>query len=421
MRKRIFQCICVVIFLMASIYMSSTVSYADDDDAQETSEEDSNSSTVDTEALIQSINEKQNQLSELEQEKAALQAGRSDIQRIINSLESSRLEAEAYVTQMDQELTAIQANIDSLNAMITEKEEQIEVTTAELEEAERVVEEQYNAMKERIRFMYERGDNMYLEMLMSADSFGDMLNKADYIEQLSEYDRRMLEQYRLVVEYTESVKEELLAEQDLLEEARAAAKSEEDTLNALIDEKEQQIIAFEADISNKEEAIAEYDAELAERAAIMQAIEAAMNAEKEQLAEANRLSYDGGMFTWPAPSYIKITSEYGNRMHPTLGVMKFHDGVDMAAPGGSPILAAYYGSVASTGYTSTMGNYAIIDHGDGLFTIYMHASAIYVSQGEYVSAGQKIGAVGSTGRSTGNHLHFGVRLNGSYVSPWNYL
>ncbi|OQA22580.1 MAG: Murein DD-endopeptidase MepM [Firmicutes bacterium ADurb.Bin354] len=108
-------------------------------------------------------------------------------------------------------------------------------------------------------------------------------------------------------------------------------------------------------------------------------------------------------------------------MHPTLKVQKFHNGVDLAAPGGSPILAAYDGKVVAAAYSSSMGNYIMIDHGDGLYTIYMHASALYVSKGQTVSKAQKIAAVGSTGRSTGNHLHFGVRLNGNYVDPMGYL
>lgn len=136
---------------------------------------------------------------------------------------------------------------------------------------------------------------------------------------------------------------------------------------------------------------------------------------------SSNLKYDGGMFKWPAPSYTRISSDYGWRIHPTLGVNKFHNGVDMAAPGGSPILAAYDGTVAAAGYSSTMGNYIYLNHGSGLVTIYMHASALYVSVGQNVSKGDKIAAVGTTGRSTGNHLHFGVRLNGSYVTPWNYL
>ena len=109
------------------------------------------------------------------------------------------------------------------------------------------------------------------------------------------------------------------------------------------------------------------------------------------------------------------------RVHPTLNVEKFHNGVDMAAPSGSPILAAYDGQVVAADYNASMGNYIMIDHGDGLYTIYMHCSALYVSTGANVTKGANIAAVGSTGRSTGPHLHFSVRLNGNYVSPWNYL
>ena len=127
------------------------------------------------------------------------------------------------------------------------------------------------------------------------------------------------------------------------------------------------------------------------------------------------------MFTWPCPSYTRISDDYGNRIHPILGIQQFHNGIDMAAPGGSPILAAYNGTVVAAAYSTTMGNYVMIDHGDGLYTVYMHASSLSVSTGQTVSKGDQIAAVGATGRATGNHLHFSVRLNGSYVNPWNYL
>ena len=133
----------------------------------------------------------------------------------------------------------------------------------------------------------------------------------------------------------------------------------------------------------------EYEAEIAAQNAEIKAMEDLVAAQKAELAKENKAArtYDGGMFAWPAPSYTRISDDYGNRMHPTLHVQQFHNGID----------------------------------GDNLYTIYMHASALYVSKGENVVKGQKIAAVGSTGRSTGNHLHFSVRLNGSYVSPWNYL
>ena len=149
------------------------------------------------------------------------------------------------------------------------------------------------------------------------------------------------------------------------------------------------------------------------------ALEASVAADKRALESQRK--YSGGAFVWPAPSYSYISSEFGYRVHPIYGRTIFHSGLDMAAPSGSPILAAADGVVVAATYESSMGNYVMINHGDGLYTIYMHASALYVSAGQEVSAGEQIAAVGSTGNSTGPHLHFSVRLNGSYVSPWNYL
>ena len=120
-------------------------------------------------------------------------------------------------------------------------------------------------------------------------------------------------------------------------------------------------------------------------------------------------------------SYKYVSSKFGYRIHPVYGTQKFHSGVDLAAPAGTAIYAAASGVVAGAGYNSSMGNYVMINHGSGLYTVYMHASALYVSEGDVVSAGQTIAAVGSTGVSTGNHLHFSVRLNGNYVDPNDYI
>ena len=284
---RICAGLCLVILVIAG---SSTTGMADNDEY--------------IDSLRQSINEKEGELDELENQKASLQNGRSNLQSIVNGLQSEKQEMANYVQALDLQVQSIQNNIDSLNELIAAKEAEIQETQEELEAAEQTATAQYEAMKERIRFMYEQGDSMYLEMLMGADSFADMLNKADYIEQLSAYDRRKLEEYQLVVEYTQLCKEELLSEQELLDEAKVAAEEEQDNLNALIDEKEVQITAYETDIATKEAAIREYDAEIAEQNEIIAALEAQVAAEKAALADATRIRYDGGVFMWPAPSYL---------------------------------------------------------------------------------------------------------------------
>lgn len=373
--------------------------------------------------LKQSIAKKQKEIEETQSQRKQLEGGLTDVKQIISSLEESKSNLASYVSKLDKELTAAQTRITELNDMITEKESEIIQTKAELDEALEREASQYDAMKLRIKNMYERGTDFYFEAIFSAASFGDMLNRADYVEKITESDRKILDNFRTTREYVEVCKAQLEEEQELLQEAKEKVEQEQESLETLISEKQTEINAYEADINDKEALLKEYEAEIAARNAEIKALEDAVKAEQAALEAASnpKHRYDGGMFAWPAPSYTRISDDYGNRMHPILGINRFHNGVDMAAPGGSPILAAYNGTVVAAAYSSSMGNYIMIDHGDNLFTIYMHASALYVSKGAEVVKGQKIAAVGTTGRSTGNHLHFSVRLNGNYVSPWGYL
>ena len=370
-----------------------------------------------------SIREKEAEIKAAKEEVSGLKSSKTDIERLKKELEQSKNDLTTYVAQLDGQLSGIQEKIAQYNTMITEKEEEIEVTAAELEEAIRIQEEQYAAMKKRIKFMYEKGDTFYLELLMSSGGFADMTNKADYIESLSRYDRNKLEEYINTIELVKLCKEELEAEKEVLDEAKLAVEEEEANINALIEQKEAQILSVTSDISTKEAAIREYEAMIAQENAEIAALEKAVAEERARLEAENAQArvYNGGMFAWPCPGHTRISDEYGNRMHPILGIQKFHNGLDMAAPGGTAILAAYDGDVVGAAYNNSMGNYIMIDHGSGLYTIYMHCSALYVSKGQSVTKGQKIAAVGSTGRSTGNHLHFSVRQNGNYVNPWNYL
>lgn len=370
-----------------------------------------------------SIKDKQNRIEEAEKEKDKLKQSLTDVKKVKEDLEKSKVSLEQYIVQLDASLDTVNAKISELQATIEQKESDIEVTTLELNEAVEIEQSQYEAMKVRIQFMYEQGDTFYLEAILGADSFGDILNRADYFEDVASYDRKKLEEYMLNRQMIELCKQELELEKEVLLEAKLAQEAEQENLEELIEAKEEQITAYETDITNKEAAIKQYEDDIAMQTEIITQLEAAVAEEKRRLLEENGevLKYDGGMFKWPAPSYTKISSEYGNRTHPTLGVVLFHNGLDMAAPGGSKILAAYDGRVVAADYSATMGNYIMIDHGDNLYTVYMHASALYVSKGDVVIKGEHIAAVGSTGRSTGNHLHFSVRLNGSYVNPWNYF
>ena len=358
-----------------------------------------------------------------EKSRAALKKGLTDVKQLIADLESAKGELETYIVKLDGDLTVIEENIDMLTEELEKKQEEIDETRLNLEDAIWQSQQQYGLMKKRIQFVYEKGQKSNVEMILNATSFADFLNRAEYVARLSEYDRNMLDRYVETTQKITDIKTELEKEEAELTEAKGDLESEQDALEELISQKEIQIRTYQSDINNKEAAVKEYEAEIAAQNEIIKTLENRIAEERKRLEAENKKlrSYDGGMFKFPCPSYTRISDDYGNRIHPVLGVEKFHNGVDLAAPSGSPILAAYDGDVVGAGYSSSMGNYVMIDHGDSLITIYMHASQLYVSTGQSVSKGQKIAAVGSTGRSTGPHLHFSVRENGNYVSPWKYI
>ena len=373
----------------------------------------------DTSAPEQSIKEKESAIANAKNEKNTLAKGKTDVEKVKKSLEQSKANLSQYITELDAQVASIEEKIEDLKVRISDKEKEIEQTQKELEEAIAIKDHQYECMKKRVQAIYEQGDNFYLELLLNAGGLGDFLNQMDYIEDLSKYDDKMFKEYAETVEYVKLCEEQLQEEEDLLQETKKAAEEEQKAVEELISQKESEIAAVQIEIVDTERAIREYEAEIAEQNATINELERIVAEEKKALA--NMRVYDGGAFCWPCPAYKYVSSEFGNRVHPTLHINLFHNGVDLAAPAGSNILAAYDGEVVSASYTAAMGNYVMLDHGDGLYTVYMHASKLNVSQGQEVKRGDVIAYVGSTGRSTGNHLHFSVRLNGEYVSPWNYI
>ena len=363
-----------------------------------------------------SIKEKEEQIAQKEEEKEALKGGLSNLQEIKKGLEALKADLNNYVQELDNTLAQIEKNIAELNESIRLKEEEIRKAEEELAAALEKEERQKEAMNASVRMIYEMGEVSLLDLLLRARSMGDFLNQADYVEKLVAYDQQIWQEYKQAREYAQLCQEQLNLEKEILDETKAGVEKEQKNLQLLIEQKRDEILKYETDINDE---LAEIQAQNEE----IRILEAAIAEEKKKLLESNKkpLTYDGGMFKFPLASYTRVSDDYGMRMHPTLGVQQFHNGVDFASPKGTAIYAAYDGQVAAATYSATMGNYVFIDHGDGLYTIYMHASALYVKKGDVVAKGDTIAAVGSTGRSTGNHLHFSVRLNGSYVSPWGYL
>ncbi|MCM1046590.1 MAG: peptidoglycan DD-metalloendopeptidase family protein [Candidatus Gastranaerophilales bacterium] len=376
-----------------------------------------------TSVTSQTIQDKEDQIAQIRQEREALQNGLTDLQTLRAQLDAQRADLKNYIVQLDGTLSEIEEKIAVLKTQINEKLEQITQTEADLAAAREVEENQKELIVRHIRLMYESSDIQIMDLLMTATSMRELLNRAEAMERIIAYDQTMWEEYQETSQYIALCVEQLELEREVLEDTEAAVEEEQHNLELLIDQKTQDIRNYETDINNKDQAIKEYQASIAEREDEIKALEAAIAEERRQLLanNGNLLTYDGGVFKFPMASYNRISDDYGMRMHPTLGVEQFHYGVDFTAPKGTAIYAAYDGKVVAATYSGSMGNYVMIDHGDSLYTLYMHASALYVSKGDLVVRGDTIAAVGSTGRASGNHLHFAVRLNGEYVSPWNYL
>lgn len=370
-----------------------------------------------------SIREKEEQIAQARKDKENLQSGLTDLQKLKDDLESKRTDLNNYIFELDNSVAEIDKNLVRLTQQIHEKEEELEQTQKELDDAIERENSQKEHMVGYINFAYETGNPQAMDILLSSHSFSEFLNKADYVEKVISYEHTMWEDYRNIREYVELCQEHLELEKEIMLQTQANAELEKQSLKELIEQKTQDIISYETDIRTKDQAIKELEEEIAAQNAEIAALEAAIAEEKKRVLANNGtvVRYDGGKFKFPLATYTRISDEYGMRIHPILGVEQFHNGVDLAAPAGTSIYAAYDGVVVAAAYSETMGNYIMIDHGDGLFTIYMHASALYVNKDDIVVRGETIAAVGSTGRSTGNHLHFGVRLNGEYTSPWNYL
>ena len=358
-------------------------------------------------------------LQEAQDEKAQLEKALKEAQSTIEDLKDSKGDIESKVTELNQQLIDISARITDLENQLTAKSEDIQETKDELAGAKEREAQQYADMKVRIQFMYENGQTSYLEALLSSRNISEFLNSADYIAQIQSYDRQKLTEYQDTVESIVNLEAQLEQEYTDLEALKSTVESNKATVAAMMRQKESELADISGDIEDAQSDADYYAAEIQAQEELIAAIKRA-EAEKAA-AGVEEHPYTGGAFRWPCPSSTRVTSDYGTRVSPMSGASSNHKGIDIGASAGADIIAAADGTVTAAFYSSAAGNYVMIDHGGGLYTVYMHASSLLVSPGQTVSAGDVIAKVGSTGISTGSHLHFGVSLNGSYVSPWSYL
>lgn len=388
-------------------------------------------------------------LSEAQQEKKTLENDLQKAKELIDSLKGSKEDIQSEVEKLDKQLNEISGKVKELESQLSKKRQEIANTESALNKAKEQEKKQYRSMKKRIQFMYENGQTSYVEMLLSADSFTDFLNAVEYITQISQYDRKMLKEYQNMQVTIADTQKTLETDYASLQSLQAKVQEEKQAVAALESAKKGELNDVADDLTDAQSVAKAYEAEIQAQNEVIAQIQAAQKRAAEQqaaqqqaqAAEENQGATDAagenqntaqnttpsgngqstGSMMWPCPSSKRVTSDYGPRTSPTNGASSNHKGIDIGAAYGADIVAADGGTVLVATYSSSGGNYVIIDHGGGLCTVYMHASSLTVSAGQTVSKGQVIAKVGSTGISTGNHLHFGVTLNGVYVSPWGYV
>lgn len=346
---------------------------------------------------------------------ATLSQIRNNIKNKQQELNESRAKEKSLgdqVNSLEQQINSKQSDIDELEASISEAQAKLETLEEELAAAEEKVNTQNENLNARLRNMYKNGSVGFIDVLMDSGSFSEFLNNLSLVEKVYTSDQDVLEELQKAYDEIDAKKKEIETLQAELSESKATMEEQKSSL--------------EADKASVEKKKSEIAADSAETQRELDKLEADAQALTSSIRNSGSSSssskYNGGIMAWPVPSCHTVSSGYGGRIHPTTGKYKFHGGLDIPGSYGSAIVAANSGKVIWAGNRGdSYGNYVIIDHGGGVSTLYGHSSKVLVSTGQRVSRGQRIANVGSTGRSTGPHCHFEVRINGSRVNPNPYV
>ena len=358
----------------------------------------------------------QSQIDALEEQRDALRAEREEMQAGIDELESQQADVLAQKAALDAQNEVYRQEIELVEEQVSIYTQLVEDKAREVEQATADENEQLATYRRHVRAMEENGRFTYLSILFGSSSLGELMSNLDMIGEIMEADQRSYDQYVAAREKSEQIQAEYETMLDELDVRQAELESERAELEAQIEEATQLIVDLEAQLETDRAA---YEEQLAKEEALESEIQN-MIAELERQEAANSIT-STGTYIWPLPGYSP-GSAYGWRIHPIWGDMRFHAGEDIGAPTGTPILAADSGIATvipdnGNGY----GNYIMTNHCGGRVTLYAHMSGFAVSNGASVTQGQTIGYVGSTGNSTGPHLHFEVRVNGATTDPKSYF
>lgn len=356
-------------------------------------------------------------VSDLQDKKNNIDSQIKDKQSELKENESAQSTAQAQLNTINSNLEKVQAEIDQIAKDLAVAEENLANQQVEYDKIKQALEESQAAFCTRVDAIYRNGDISYLDVLFSSENIQDFISGFIFLEKIVDQDQKTIDSIQenktLAEEKLhelEVTRNEILALQQKKQAEEAEYAKQAEAKAALLDQLESEQAALEKEIDDMQ--------------AQSNSIAAEISSYYSSLSVSDPgYSYTGsGVFTWPLSISGTVTSNFGYRIHPISHRRKMHTGVDIAAPGGTPILAAESGTVIRVqSIGSGYGKNVIIAHGSNICTLYAHMSSIGVTTGQSVSRGQQIGCVGSTGASTGNHLHFEVRINGSPVSPWGYI
>ena len=399
-----------------------------------------------------SSSEIRKQINELKKQKNEISEQIKDVQEQYKQNEDEIADIVARKNKIDQEIGLLKAQIININEQISAFNVLIADKQEELDTAQDRFNQLSEEYKERVRTMEEDGSISYWEVLFKANSFSDLLDRLNMVEEIAASDVRRLEELKEAAQNVEAAKADLELEKadlqltkdelDATQRELDAKREEADAviqellakgieLKGLEAEFEEQEQEFLKEIAAKEQEyseakLAEWLAYMATYTTVPPETTAPQNSGSTNNSSGTNSGNSGSSgtssSTWLRPcSYVKLTSPFGYREAPTAGASTYHQGVDLAGPEGTPIYASRAGRVTVASYGSSPGYYVMINHLDGFSSIYMHMTNYVVSAGQTVSAGQLIGYMGSTGVSTGSHLHFGIAYNGAYVNPCQYV
>ena len=380
----------------------------------------------------------QAEIDDLQKKLDALEQQAQEQQDVINDLTSQKARFITRKLALDNKIEINRQMIELIGEQIEIYDEIIAEKQAELDKALEKETTQTELLRSRIRAMEENSTYSYASFIFDSSSVTELLSRIGDVNDIMHYDKTLEEEYMAAREDVESIKksyEEARHEQELLQK-------ELDTKQAELDAQVEAAYTMIADIETlSDDAQAEYDAIAEEEAKAEETLQEAIRKRAAEQAKYNQNnnsnngggnsggggSSGGGSATslsnlqWPVPSCTLITSRFGYRVAPTTGASTYHGGLDIGAGMGASIVAAGAGDVIYAGANGGYGNCVMIDHGNGVVTVYAHMSSIGVSYGQYVTAGQYVGAVGSTGVSTGPHCHFEIRINGAQTDPAAYF